>query len=135
VNQEAYIYAAIRTPRGKGRANGALHGVTPIQLLQTLLKTLRQRCLPETALVDDLMVGCVTPVGEQGANLARTALLAAGWDEGVPGIQVNRFCASGLDGQLGSGEGARRVGRSDSSRRRRIDVTGADWRRWRRTNG
>lgn len=97
MNQEAYIYAAIRTPRGKGRANGALHGVTPIQLLQTLLKTLRQRCLPETALVDDLMVGCVTPVGEQGANLARTALLAAGWDEGVPGIQVNRFCASGLE--------------------------------------
>ena len=97
MNQEAYIYAAIRTPRGKGRANGALHGVTPIQLLQTLLKTLRQRCLPETALVDDLMVGCVTPVGEQGANLARTALLAAGWDEGVPGIQVTRFCASGLE--------------------------------------
>lgn len=94
---EAYIYEAIRTPRGKGRANGALHGVTAIGLLQTLLNTLRQRCLPETALVDDLMLGCVTPVGEQGANLARTALLAAGWDEGVPGIQVNRFCASGLE--------------------------------------
>lgn len=97
MSSEAYIYEAIRTPRGKGRANGALHGVTAIGLLQTLLNTLRQRCLPETALVDDLMLGCVTPVGEQGANLARTALLVAGWDEGVPGIQVNRFCASGLE--------------------------------------
>lgn len=97
MNTEAYIYEAIRTPRGKGRANGALHGVTPIRLLQTLLDTLRQRSLPETALVDDLMIGCVTPVGEQGANLARTALLAAGWAEEVPGIQVNRFCASGLE--------------------------------------
>lgn len=97
VSQEAYIYEALRTPRGKGRANGALHAVTAIGLLQTLLDALRQRVLPETALVDDLMLGCVTPVGEQGANLARTALLAAGWDEGVPGIQVNRFCASGLE--------------------------------------
>lgn len=97
MSQEAYIYEAIRTPRGKGRANGALHGVAPIGLLQTLLDAMRQRALADTALVDDLMLGCVTPVGEQGANLARTALLAAGWDEGVPGIQVNRFCASGLE--------------------------------------
>ncbi|MCE7988871.1 MAG: acetyl-CoA C-acetyltransferase [Caldilinea sp. CFX5] len=97
MNREAYIYEAIRTPRGKGRASGALHGVTPIGLVQTLLDALRQRCLPAPALVDDLMLGCVTPVGEQGANLARTALLAAGWDESVPGIQLNRFCASGLE--------------------------------------
>lgn len=97
MSSEAYIYEAIRTPRGKGRSSGALHGVTPIRLLQTLLGALQQRALQETALVDDLLLGCVTPVGEQGANLARTALLAAGWDEGVPGIQVNRFCASGLE--------------------------------------
>lgn len=97
MSSEAYIYEAIRTPRGKGRASGALHGVTPIRLLQTLLGALQQRALRETALVDDLLLGCVTPVGEQGANLARTALLAAGWDECVLGIQVNRFCASGLE--------------------------------------
>lgn len=97
MHQDAYLYEAIRTPRGKGRASGALHSVPPIRLLQTLLTALVQRCHLETGLVEDLMLGCVTPVGEQGANLARTALLAAGWDEGVPGIQVNRFCASGLE--------------------------------------
>lgn len=97
MQQEAYVYDAIRTPRGRGRANGALHSVSPIRLVQTLLTALVQRTGLETALVEDLLLGCVTPVGEQGANLARTALLAAGWDEGVPGIQVNRFCASGLE--------------------------------------
>jgi len=99
MSQEAYIYDAIRTPRGKGRPNGALHEVTPIRLLQTLFAALAERTqlASITALVDDLILGCVTPVGEQGANIARTALLAAGWDEGIPGIQVNRFCASGLE--------------------------------------
>ena len=97
MSQEAYLYDAIRTPRGKGRANGALHTVPPIRLVQTLLAALVQRTDLETALVEDLLLGCVTPVGEQGANLARTALLAAGWAESVPGIQVNRFCASGLE--------------------------------------
>lgn len=97
MQQEAYLYEAIRTPRGKGRATGALHHVPPIRLLEALLTALVQRCNLATAGVEDLMLGCVTPVGEQGANLARTALLAAGWDERVPGIQVNRFCASGLE--------------------------------------
>jgi len=97
MSQEAYIYDAIRTPRGKGRATGALHPVTPIQLLQTLFTALEQRCHLESARVEDVMLGCVTPVGEQGANLARTALLAAGWDQCVPGVQINRFCASGLE--------------------------------------
>lgn len=97
MQQEAYLYEAIRTPRGKGRSSGALHPVPPIRLLQTLLTALVQRCHLATDCVEDLMLGCVTPVGEQGANLARTALLAAGWDECVPGIQVNRFCASGLE--------------------------------------
>ena len=97
MSQEAYIYDAIRTPRGKGRATGALHPVTPIQLLQTLFTALEKRCHLDSAHVEDVMLGCVTPVGEQGANLARNALLAAGWDQGVPGIQINRFCASGLE--------------------------------------
>lgn len=97
MSQEAYLYDAIRTPRGKGRANGALHSVPPIRLLQTLFTALTERCHLPTAVVEDVMLGCVTPIGEQGANLARTALLAAGWDEGVPGVQLNRFCASGLE--------------------------------------
>lgn len=98
---EAYIYETLRTPRGKGRASGALHEVTPIQLLHPLFSTLAARCHLEngadTAMVEDVILGCVTPVGEQGANIARTALLTAGWNEGIPGIQVNRFCASGLE--------------------------------------
>lgn len=99
MSQEAYIYDAIRTPRGKGRATGALHDITPIRLLQTLFTALTERnqLASSSGVVDDVILGCVTPVGEQGANIARTALLAAGWDEGIPGIQVNRFCASGLE--------------------------------------
>lgn len=94
---EAYIFDAIRTPRGKGRDNGALHSVSPIQLLIALLRTLQQRHHLDTAQVDDVILGCVTPVGEQGADIARTAVLAAGWDQRIPGLQVNRFCASGLE--------------------------------------
>jgi acetyl-CoA C-acetyltransferase len=94
---EAYLFDAIRTPRGKGRATGALHGVTPVDLLVTLFNALQQRCHLDTALVDDVLLGCVTPVGEQGADIARTALLAADWAVTVPGVQINRFCASGLE--------------------------------------
>lgn len=94
---DAYIFDAIRTPRGKGRDSGALHGVPPVTLVVTLLKELQQRYNLPTVQVDDLLLGCVTPVGEQGANLARTAVLAAGWDMHIPGAQVNRFCASGLE--------------------------------------
>jgi acetyl-CoA C-acetyltransferase len=97
MSQEAFLYDAIRTPRGKGRPSGALHGLSPLQLLTTLLKALQARCALETATVDDLILGCVTPIGEQGGNLARTALLAAGWAITTPGLQLNRFCASGLE--------------------------------------
>lgn len=97
MSQEAYLYDAIRTPRGKGRANGALHSVPPIYLLQILLAALQARCQLAPTAVDDVILGCVTPVGEQGANLARTAVLAAGWPESIPGQQINRFCASGLE--------------------------------------
>ncbi len=94
---EAYIYDAIRTPRGKGREQGALHDVTAIDLLVTFLKRLQQRHQLDTRQVDDVILGCVTPVGEQGADIARTAVLAAEWAQEIAGVQINRFCASGLE--------------------------------------
>ena len=97
MSHEAYIYATLRTPRGKGRDSGALHSVKPVSLLAGLLRSLRERTALDTACVDDLLIGCVTPVGEQGANIARTAALVAGWHDDVPGVQINRFCASGLE--------------------------------------
>lgn len=97
MHSDAFIYAAIRTPRGRGRESGALAGVTPVEMLVALMDALRDRLDMETALVDDVVLGCVTPVGEQGANIARTALLMAGWDPQIPGMQLNRYCASGLE--------------------------------------
>jgi len=94
---EAYIYDAVRTPRGRGKKNGSLHEVKPIDLLTTVLHALHKRNQLDTKEIDDLVVGCVTPVGEQGADIAKAALLYAGWDESVPGTQINRFCASGLE--------------------------------------
>lgn len=94
---EAYIYDAIRTPRGKGRENGALHSLSATELLITLLTALQQRHNLDTAQVDDVILGCVTPVAEQGADIARTAVLAAGWSVDIAGMQLNRFCASGLE--------------------------------------
>ncbi|HMQ31302.1 MAG TPA: acetyl-CoA C-acetyltransferase [Chloroflexaceae bacterium] len=94
---EAYIFEAIRTPRGRGRADGALAAVRPVALLTGLLGELSRRTGLDPAAVEDVVLGCVTPIGEQGANIARTAVLAAGWDQRVPGLQLNRFCASGLE--------------------------------------
>ena len=94
---EAYIIDAIRTPRGKGKKDGALHEVKPISLLTTLLNELQQRHHLDTAQVDDIVLGCVTPVGDQGADIAKTAAIAAGWDNDVAGVQINRFWASGLE--------------------------------------
>ena len=94
---EAFIYDAVRTPRGKGKKDGSLHGTTPLELAATTLRALRERNQLDTALVDDVVLGCVTPVGEQGACIARIAALAAGYDQSVSGVQVNRFCASGLE--------------------------------------
>ena len=94
---EAYIYDAIRTPRGRGKANGSLHDVRPLDLLKTLFDALRLRHDLDTSQVDDVLLGCVTPVKEQGGNIARTAPLYAGWDLDLPGAQLNRFCASGLE--------------------------------------
>lgn len=97
MTQTAYIYDAIRTPRAKGKAGGGLHQVTPIWLLRTLLQSLEQRSNLDTALVDDIVLGCVTAVGEQGSNIARIAAIDAGWAESVAGVTLNRFCASGLE--------------------------------------
>jgi len=94
---DAFILEAVRTPRGRGRPDGSLHSITPIQLTAQTLAALRDRTGLDTSRVDDVVLGCVTPVGEQGADIARIAALVAGYDESVPGKQMNRFCASGLD--------------------------------------
>ena len=94
---EAYIYDAVRTPRGKGKRDGSLHQVTPVHLIANLLWALRDRNSLDTSKVDDVVLGCVTPVGEQGADIARTAVLYAGWDQSVAGVTQSRFCASGLE--------------------------------------
>jgi acetyl-CoA C-acetyltransferase len=94
---DAYILDHVRTPRGRGKPDGALHGITPIQLLTQVLQALRDRNELDTSLIEDVVMGCVAPVGEQGANIARVAALNAGYSQGVPGKQINRFCASGLE--------------------------------------
>ena len=94
---EAFVFDAIRTPRGRGKASGSLHEVKPITLLTGVLKELQKRHDLDTSQVDDVVMGCVTPVGEQGSCIAKTAALAAGWDFRASGVQLNRFCASGLE--------------------------------------
>ncbi|EQA96918.1 acetyl-CoA C-acetyltransferase [Sphingobium wenxiniae] len=107
---EAYIYDAVRTPRGRGKADGSLHEITPIQLATQMLEAVRDRSGIDTADVDDVILGCVSPVGEQGADIARVAVLNADYAQTVPGVQINRFCASGLEavnmaaGKVVSGE-------------------------------
>lgn len=94
---EALIFDAIRTPRGKGKPDGALHSVKPVNLMAGLLSALQARNQLDTAQVDDIVLGCVTPVGDQGADIAKTAALVADWHVSVAGVQINRFCASGLE--------------------------------------
>ncbi|MFL5231364.1 MAG: acetyl-CoA C-acyltransferase, partial [Microvirga sp.] len=94
---DAYIYDAVRTPRGRGKPDGALYEVTALKLAETALRALKERNDLDTTLVDDVVLGCVDPVGEAGGDIARAAALHAGYGETVPGVQINRFCASGLD--------------------------------------
>jgi len=94
---EAYIYDAVRTPRGKGRKDGSLHEITPMQLAAQMLEAIRDRNDLDTKYVEDVILGCVAPVGEQGADIARVAAITAGYAETTAGFQVNRFCASGLE--------------------------------------
>ncbi len=93
----AYIYDHVRTPRGRGKKDGGLHQASPVWLLRTLLKALQARNALDTGLVDDVVLGCVTPVGEQGSDIARTAVLDAEWAQTVAGVTQSRFCASGLE--------------------------------------
>ena len=94
---DALIFDAIRTPRGKGKKDGSLHEVKPVDLLAFTLDALQRRHGFPTELVDDVVMGCVSPVGEQGSCIAKTAALKAGWDFRASGVQINRFCASGLE--------------------------------------
>ena len=94
---DAYIFDAVRTPRGKGKKDGALHEITAFSLATQVLEQLRDRNGLDTSAVDDVVLGCVSPVGEQGADIARTAVLTADYAESTAGVQVNRFCASGLE--------------------------------------
>ena len=94
---DAYIYDTVRTPRGRGKKDGSLHEVTPIYLAKSVLEQIRDRNDLDTSLVDDVVLGCVEPVGEQGSDIARVAVLDADYAETTAGVQINRFCASGLE--------------------------------------
>lgn len=113
---DAFVYDAVRTPRGRGKASGALHEVTPIRLAGAALSAIRDRNALDTRAVDDVVLGVVEPVGEQGADIARVAALDAGYDESVAGVQINRFCASGLEavnmaaGQVMAGQSDMTIG-------------------------
>jgi len=97
MSASAFIYDALRTPRSKGKADGSLHEVKPISLISGLLQELQARHDLDTSKVDDVILGCVTPVRDQGTNIAKCAVQHAGWHESVAGVQLNRFCASGLE--------------------------------------
>ncbi len=94
---DAFIYDAVRTPRGRGKADGSLHEVTALNLAAQTLAAVRDRNKLDSTLIDDVVLGCVDPVGEAGGDIARAAALVAGLGDSVPGVQINRFCASGLD--------------------------------------
>lgn len=97
MSNTAFIYDAVRTPRSKGKADGTLHEVKPIDLGAGLLRSLQERNDLDTSYVDDVIMGCVAPVGEQGSDVAKMIVQNADWDESVAGVQLNRFCASGLE--------------------------------------
>jgi len=94
---EAFVYDAVRTPRGRGKKDGSLHEVSTLSLATTALRAIKDRNNLDTHLVDDVVLGCVDPVGEAGSDIARAAALTADYGNHVPGVQINRFCASGLD--------------------------------------
>ncbi len=107
---DVFIFDHVRTPRGKGRADGALAEITPVQLAAQMLEAVRDRNNLDSTLIEDVLLGCVVPVGEQGGNIARVAALVAGFDDSVPGMQINRYCGSGLEAvnfaasKVGSGQ-------------------------------
>ena len=97
MSNPAYIYDAVRTPRSKGKPGGSLNEVKPIELGAGLLRELQHRFDLDTSYVDDVVMGCVTPIGEQGSDIAKMIVQNADWDESVAGVQLDRFCASGLE--------------------------------------
>ena len=113
---DCFIYDAVRTPRGRGKKDGSLHEVTALELATQALRAIRDRNRLDTAKIDDVVMGCVDPVGEQGSDIARAAVLKAGYAVTVPGVQINRFCASGLEacnmaaGQIMAGQSDLAIG-------------------------
>src|SRR6202049_4800771 len=131
---EAFIYDHVRTPRGRGKADGALHQVACLNLAAQALGAIKSRNDLDTAMVDDVVMGVVDPVGEAGADIARTAALVAGYGDGVAGVQINRFCASGLDAvnfaaaQIMSGQQDMAIGGGvESMSRVGIGASGGAW--------
>jgi acetyl-CoA C-acetyltransferase len=131
---EAYIYDAVRTPRGRGKPNGSLHEVSSLGLAVAALSALKQRNGLDGAPVDDVILGCVDPVGEAGGDIARAAAIASGYGHEVPGVQINRFCASGLDAvnfaaaQIMSGQHELTIGGGvESMSRVGIGASGGAW--------
>src|SRR5580700_6257360 len=131
---DAFIYDHVRTPRGRGKADGALHEVTALNLAAQVLGAVRDRNQLDTGLVDDVVLGCVDPVGEAGGDIARAAALVAGYGDTVAGVQINRFCASGLDAinfasaQIMSGQQDMAIGGgAESMSRVGIGASGGAW--------
>jgi acetyl-CoA C-acetyltransferase len=131
---DAFIYDHLRTPRGRGKVDGALHEVTALNLAAQALAGIRERSALDPELVDDVVLGCVDPVGEAGGDIARAAAITAGYGNSVPGVQINRFCASGLDAvnfaaaQIMSGQHDMAVGGGvESMSRVGIGASGGAW--------
>ena len=131
---ECFIYDTVRTPRGRGKKDGALHEVTALELGTQVLKNIRDRNKLDTKMVDDVVFGCVDPVGEQGSDIARLAVLNADYADTTAGVQINRFCASGLEacnmaaGQIMSGQSDMTIGGGvESMSRVGMGASGGSW--------
>jgi acetyl-CoA C-acetyltransferase len=131
---DAFIYDAVRTPRGRGKPDGSLHEVTALNLAAQALAAIKDRNKLDPGQVDDVVLGCVDPVGEAGGDIARAAALVAGFGDGVPGVQINRFCASGLDAvnfaaaEIMSGQHSMTIGGGvESMSRIGIGASGGAW--------
>ena len=131
---DAFIYDHVRTPRGRGKADGALHEVTALNLAAQTLAAIKDRNQLDAGMIDDVVLGCVDPVGEAGGDIARAAALVAGFGDGVPGVQINRFCASGLDAvnfaaaEIVSGQHQMTIGGgAESMSRVGIGASGGAW--------